>query len=287
MKWLRADFRAKHAAFKEALMAILHPLWLGLFSFGVLVSALPGAAAGGPPGKDGPKDRPAKGNQDADKPAAKEPPGADEPWQPLFADQRWYKSARGKEQVFRGKLRAVPNAGGFSTLMRTSYYALGDRTIHTGAKKVAALDRLVGKDVEIRGKPVEMNLEGRFLKEIWPAAVRPAGAATEEPKPPVAELTDPDRLAKAELVVRGLGVDAAFSRGATTRQQGIGILAVLKKPAGLKLGNKVYVQVAADSEGVPKRECTVYLVRKGKQWVLLGSDVKTGVSHVVAEQPPE
>lgn len=98
---------------------------------------------------------------------------AEAPWDKLFADEDWYKSTEGKEQVFQGKLEAIPDTGGATTLQRTSYYRLGDRTIYTGAKKVPALDKLVGKAVEIRGKPVDMNLEGRSLKELWPAAVRP------------------------------------------------------------------------------------------------------------------
>lgn len=112
---------------------------------------------------DGPRQLPA-GNQDGKKEAK---------WEKLFEDEAWYKNTAGKEQVFRGKLEAIPNAGGPSTLQRTSYYKLGDRTIYTGAKKVQALERLVGKQVEIRGKPVDMELEGQSLKEIWPAAVRP------------------------------------------------------------------------------------------------------------------
>ncbi len=93
-------------------------------------------------------------------------------WQDLFATKDWYKNQRGAEQVFKGKLVAVGRAGGDSTLMRTSHYKLGERTIYTGARKSPALDKLVGKNVEIRGKPVDMNLEGQSLKEIWPAAVR-------------------------------------------------------------------------------------------------------------------
>ncbi len=72
-------------------------------------------------------------------------------WEKLFADEDWYKQAEGKEQVFQGKLEAVKNAGGPSTLMRTSYYRLGKRTIYTGARKLKTLDRLVDKNVEIRG----------------------------------------------------------------------------------------------------------------------------------------
>ena len=106
-------------------------------------------------------------------------PAADA-WGRLFADEGWYKQQAGEEQVFRGKLVAIlepPQAK--STLMRSSLYRLGERTIYTVARKVPALDALVGKDVEIRGKAVDMNLEGQNLKEIWPAAVRVASAGEE------------------------------------------------------------------------------------------------------------
>jgi len=112
------------------------------------------------------------------KPAAPAPKPAQRPgavqgaWQTLFANEQWYQRQQGAEEVFRGKLEAVPNAGGFTTLQRTSYYKLSARTIYTGAKKVAALDRLVGRQVEIRGKPVDMALEGQEVREIWPAAIR-------------------------------------------------------------------------------------------------------------------
>lgn len=94
-------------------------------------------------------------------------------WTTLFAGKRWYKAQRGKEQIFRGVLRAVPNAGGLTMLMRTSHYRLGKRTIYTGARKHPALDKLVGRFVEIRGKPVDMRLEGQALRELWPGAIRP------------------------------------------------------------------------------------------------------------------
>ena len=106
-------------------------------------------------------------------------------WTNLFAKESWYQQQAGVEQVFRGKLAAVapPQA---STLMRDSLYRLGDRTIYTGARKIPALDALVGREVEIRGKPVDMTLEGQSLKEIWPAAVR-AGIGHPQLAPPTAE----------------------------------------------------------------------------------------------------
>ena len=91
----------------------------------------------------------------------------------LFADENWYKQQKGEEQEFTGVLKAIPqNPNEMTTLQRTSLYSLGDRTIYTGAKKVDALDKLVGKKVIIRGKPYDINLEGQRVSEIWPGAVR-------------------------------------------------------------------------------------------------------------------
>ncbi|HYE19769.1 MAG TPA: ThuA domain-containing protein [Tepidisphaeraceae bacterium] len=92
----------------------------------------------------------------------------------VSADEKWYKESKEKEQTFVGTLEAVPNAGGIGIVMRASHYKLGDRTVFTGGKKVKALDDLVGKKVEIKGKAVEMELEGQNLKEIWPGQVRAA-----------------------------------------------------------------------------------------------------------------
>jgi hypothetical protein len=94
-------------------------------------------------------------------------------WQKLFAEEAWYKNQRGSETNFSGTLEAVqpPMA---STLMRTSLYKLGGRSIYTGPRRVPALDALTGKQVVIRGKAVDMALEGQTVREIWPAAVRAA-----------------------------------------------------------------------------------------------------------------
>lgn len=107
------------------------------------------------------------------KPRGAAAPAAGGEWRNLFADEAWYKGQAGDEQVFTGTLEAVKPPE-VSALMRDSLYRLGDRNIYTGAKKIPALDALVGRKVEIRGKAVDMNLEGQNLKEIWPAAVRAA-----------------------------------------------------------------------------------------------------------------
>lgn len=103
------------------------------------------------------------------------PAGEQAGWTRLFADEQWYKAQTTDEQQFVGTLQAVPNADLPSTLMRTSYYRLGRRTMYTAAKKVPALDGLVGKRVVIRGKPYDIELSGQAVSEIWPAAVRLAG----------------------------------------------------------------------------------------------------------------
>lgn len=102
-------------------------------------------------------------------------------WVKLFADQPWYKGRKGAESMFSGTLQAVAGAGGMSTLMRTAHYRLGKWRLYTGARKHPDLDKLVGKGVQIRGKRVEMNLEGRHLKEIWPGHIRRGGGPVVSP----------------------------------------------------------------------------------------------------------
>jgi len=92
-------------------------------------------------------------------------------WFKLFADEGWYKQQPGKEQVFRGKLESVqpPQA---STLMRSAVYRVEGRAVYTGGRKVASLNKLVGSEIEIRGKAVDMHMEGQAVGEVWPAFVR-------------------------------------------------------------------------------------------------------------------
>jgi hypothetical protein len=122
--------------------------------------------------------------------------GAAGAWTKLFADEGWYKRRKGQERSFMGILQAVPGAGGPSTLMRTAHYKLGKWRLYTKAKKHPALDKLVGKGVEIRGKAVEMNLEGRHLQEIWPGSIRPAKVTIHapvqaKPSPPIRSIIRP------------------------------------------------------------------------------------------------
>jgi hypothetical protein len=101
---------------------------------------------------------------------------AESKWTDLYANEDWYKSHPEKEQTFTGTLQRVSEAAvGIS--MRAHVYKLGNRLLYPG-KKHDALEKLVGKPVEIKGKPYDENLEGQALSEIWPAAVRPKPAET-------------------------------------------------------------------------------------------------------------
>jgi type 1 glutamine amidotransferase len=96
-------------------------------------------------------------------------------WKEVSRNDKAYRDMKDvKEQTFAGVLEAVPNADGPSILQRAHYYKLGKKMIFTGGRKHPALDDLVGKKVEIRGKAVDMELEGQKLHELWPGQVRPA-----------------------------------------------------------------------------------------------------------------
>jgi type 1 glutamine amidotransferase len=92
----------------------------------------------------------------------------------VLKNDKAYKDQKAKEETFSGTLEAIANAGGPTTLQRAAFYKLGDKTIYTGGKKNAALDAMVGKKVDIKGKAVSMELEGKQVNEIWPASVKPA-----------------------------------------------------------------------------------------------------------------
>ena len=96
----------------------------------------------------------------------------DHQWQKLFWEEKWYQDQAGEEQVFRGTLESIPQTDMATTLMRTSLYKLGNRTIYTGGKPHPVLDALAGKTVRIQGKAVDMELEGQQLKEIWPGQIK-------------------------------------------------------------------------------------------------------------------
>lgn len=94
----------------------------------------------------------------------------------LFAKEEWYKTQEGKETEFVGELKYTPREEGVIGFNRFNPYKLemgeklGTREIHVaGQEKILA--EYHGKKVKIIGKAVDMEVEGKMHKEIWPARI--------------------------------------------------------------------------------------------------------------------
>ena len=92
----------------------------------------------------------------------------------LFAAEEWYKKQEGKEQDFVGTLEKV-DRGGLVGFGRSNPYRLkmkGDvREVYVGGKP-NLLAPYVGKTVKLTGKAVDLELEGKKYREIWPARLK-------------------------------------------------------------------------------------------------------------------
>lgn len=90
----------------------------------------------------------------------------------LFAKEGWYKEQEGKEQEFVGILRNADKKGGvgFGRFNPYRLEMMRDevREVYVGGKP-ALLAPYVGTQVKITGKAVDMEVEGRRHREIWPA----------------------------------------------------------------------------------------------------------------------
>lgn len=120
-------------------------------------------------------------------------------WKKLYEDEPWYKDHKQPEGVFTGTLQRHKEPE-FSTLMRSHRYKLGDRFLYPGQKN-DELERLIGKTVEIRGKPYDVELEGQSVREIWPGAIRAAGSTPPEAQPPGTTQSGPERRQEGLKIV--------------------------------------------------------------------------------------
>src|SRR5215218_7370668 len=99
-------------------------------------------------------------------PSKNDPPAKKE----LFAAEDWYKSQEGKEQEFVGVLEKSKTAGriGFGRMNPYRLVMKNDvREVYIGGKPQILAD-YVGKTIKLIGKPVEIGVEGKQHREIWP-----------------------------------------------------------------------------------------------------------------------
>ncbi len=91
----------------------------------------------------------------------------------LFANEGFYKEAKGKEEPFIGVLGKINRAKGVVGFGRFNPFTLkmADgmvREVYVGGK-LDLLDPYVGRTVKLVGKAVDMEVEGRNHREIWAA----------------------------------------------------------------------------------------------------------------------
>lgn len=158
----------------------------------------------------------------------------------LFAKEDWYTGEKGKEADFTGVLKYNPPAKGRVGFGRHNPFRLemggkaGVREVYVGGKD-DLLKAYAGRRVKITGKPVDMEVEGRFHKEIWPARVellpdeKPKADPKEAPASPVApkegEAKAPDIIARspARIGVKGGEATQLVIRSAEDLAKAMGV----------------------------------------------------------------
>jgi hypothetical protein len=109
----------------------------------------------------------------------------------LFAGQPWYEDRPGKAEDFTGVLRYEPRKPGEAGGRRYNPYRLvmevkgrlEAREVYV-AGKTELLKPYVGRKVTLHGKPVEMDVDGKTHREVWPARVTLAETGELDARPP-------------------------------------------------------------------------------------------------------
>ena len=125
----------------------------------------------------------------------------------LFADATWYKQQAGTEQVFEGVLEKADRRGAFGFGRFNPFHLKMDkdiREVYMGGQ-LKTLEPYVGKRVRLRGKAVEMAVEGNRHREIWPAELVTLQTPAND-SPQAAEATAIER-AMQELIAGKRGLE--------------------------------------------------------------------------------
>lgn len=120
----------------------------------------------------------------------------------LFSKEAWYRDQAGKEMEFVGVLTRFEQSGvGFGRFNPYRLILNGDkkeiREVYVGGKP-DLLKAYVGKRVKLVGKAVDMEVEGRMHREIWPARLFPVEQPREAPKPRIVMVLGEQKLYKQE-----------------------------------------------------------------------------------------
>jgi hypothetical protein len=96
-------------------------------------------------------------------------------WEPLFADATWNKFPAEELRDYAGTIKHFPATKEHSLLQRYNPYKLilnSRETVDIYCGGSNLLRTYVDRKVILRGKVVELEVEGELFREIWPTAIK-------------------------------------------------------------------------------------------------------------------
>ncbi len=168
-------------------------------------------------------------------PSKNDPPAKKE----LFAGEEWYKKQEGKEQEFVGVLEKSKDAGkiGFGRMNPYRLVMKNDvREVYIGGKPQILAD-YVGKTIKLTGKAVDIGVEGKNHREIWPARLEVVTAPRKDglrnTEPALLVLADDTKDRELKIVARGFWRGVSARPGAEAQQLVLRSAAEAAKASGL------------------------------------------------------
>lgn len=155
-----------------------------------------------------------------EKDAQDKPPAKKE----LFAAEAWYKEQKAQEQAFVGYLQRTERGKGVVGIGRFNPYYLTEdkegkkpiREVYVGGK-MELLAPYVGLKIVLIGKPVDMNVEGREHREIWPARLQVPDQKDPDLRPNVPPGVDPPKQGKQAQIQPAPDLTAAIKDVLTSK----------------------------------------------------------------------
>ena len=179
----------------------------------------------------------------------------------LFGNERWYKSELAAEKEFVGVLKHIKGrAIGFG---RFNPYRLEmekeTREVYLGGKPNLLKD-YIGKRVRIKGKAVDIGVEGKLHREIWPASL----TVVAKKAPPKDKTTKKDTTKKNNVKILG----RMPYRRARTAPGGNALKLVIRNRNELTRAMQIRV---ADVPGYVAKRMGVKMIDFKKHMILIAS----------------